>query len=91
MPEFEWDPEKDAANVAKHGVAFEFAKRIFEGPVLSWVDDRIDYGEVREISIGVIDGFAVLVVVHTDRDGRIRIISARPASQKERQRYETSL
>jgi uncharacterized DUF497 family protein len=91
MPEFEWDPEKDTANVAKHGVAFEFAKRIFEGPVLSWIDDRVDYGEVREISIGVIDGFVMLVVVHTDRDGRIRIISARPASQKERQRYETSL
>ncbi|WNJ94033.1 BrnT family toxin [Bosea sp. 685] len=91
MPEFEWDPEKDTTNVAKHGVAFEFAKRIFEGPVLSWIDDRIDYGEVREISIGVIDGFVMLVVVHTDRDGRIRIISARSASQKERQRYETSL
>lgn len=59
--------------------------------MLSWIDDRIDYGEVREISIGVIDGFVMLVVVHTDRDGRIRIISARSASQKERQRYETSL
>jgi uncharacterized DUF497 family protein len=91
MPEFEWDSEKDATNAAKHGVAFEFAKRIFEGPVLSWVDDRVDYGEVREISIGVIDRLAMLVVVHTDRDGRIRIISARSASQKERQRYETSL
>jgi uncharacterized DUF497 family protein len=91
MPEFEWDSEKDATNVAKHGVAFEFAKRIFEGPVLSWVDDRVDYGEVREISIGVIDRLAMLVVVHTDRDGRIRIISARSTSQKERQRYETSL
>ncbi|AOO80526.1 BrnT family toxin [Bosea vaviloviae] len=91
MPEFEWDPEKDTANVAKHGVAFEFAKRIFEGPVLSWVDDRVDYGEVREISIGRVDGIVVLVVVHTDRDGRIRIISARPVSQKERQRYEASL
>ncbi len=91
MSKFEWDSEKGTANVAKHGVAFEFAKRIFEGPVLSWIDDRVDYGEVREISIGVIDSIVMLVVVHTELDGRIRLISARPASQKERQRYETSL
>ena len=43
--EFEWDPAKDQANVSKHGVAFETAKRIFEGAVLSWFDDRKEYGE----------------------------------------------
>jgi uncharacterized DUF497 family protein len=91
MPEFEWDDDKYIGNIAKHGIAFDYAKRIFEGPVLSWTDDRIDYGEVRTISIGAIDGAVVLVVVHTDRMSHTRIISARPASQKERARYENSL
>ncbi len=88
---FEWDPEKDHANIVKHGVAFDYARRIFEGRVLSWIDDRLDYGEVRETSIGRVDGIVVLVVVHTDRAGRLRLISARPASQKEKARYEASL
>lgn len=91
MRDFEWDPDKDRSNVAKHGVAFDDARRIFEGPVLSWIDDRFDYGETREISIGAIDGIVVLVVVHTQRGDRHRMISARPASQKERARYEASL
>lgn len=91
MTAFEWDHDKDATNIAKHGVAFDYAKRIFAGRVLSWVDDRMDYGETREISIGAVDSTVVLVVVHTDRAGRIRIISARTASQKERVRYEASL
>jgi uncharacterized DUF497 family protein len=89
--EFEWDDAKNAGNIAKHGIAFDDAKRIFEGPVFSWTDDRIDYGELRTISIGTIDSVAVVVVVHTDRMGRTRLISARRASQRERARYEASL
>ncbi len=84
---FEWDGEKDLINIAKHGVNFDVAKRIFDGPTLTWVDDREDYGEVRKISIGVVDDTAVLVVVHTDRNDLIRLISARPASQRERRLY----
>jgi uncharacterized DUF497 family protein len=49
---FEWDHVKSMANVGKHGVSFETASRIFEGPVVTVVDARFDYGEVREISIG---------------------------------------
>ncbi|RMB08195.1 BrnT family toxin [Eilatimonas milleporae] len=88
---FEWDEKKNRANVEKHGVGFKTASRIFEGPVLSAIDDRTDYGEVREISIGAIDGIVVLVVVHTDRDGKTRIISARRANRAERQRYDEAL
>ncbi len=88
---FEWDVEKDAANIAKHGVGFATASRIFESLVVTRHDDRREYGERREISIGKVDGVAILVVVHTDRLGRTRIISARPANRAERKRYDEAL
>ena len=89
--EFEWDDAKDRANIAKHGVSFAQAARIFDGFTLSRADRRLDYGEVREISIGQLEGAAILVVVHTDRQGRCRIISARPANRNERERYDQAL
>ena len=85
--EFEWDEAKNNANIEKHRVSFETALRIFEGPVLTWFDDREDYGEDRFISIGAVDDIVVLVVAHTDREGVTRLISARPASRRERQKY----
>lgn len=88
---FEWDEDKNLNNIGKHGVSFETASRIFEGFVFTVTDSRFDYGEVREISIGAIGNLAVLTVVHTDRDGRKRIISARPASRSERKRYEDEI
>jgi len=89
--QFEWDERKNRDNIGKHGINFEDAARIFDGPVLSSVDDRKDYGELREISIGRLGSVAVLVVVHTDRGDAVRIISARPASREERNRYEEAL
>jgi uncharacterized protein len=56
----------------------------------NWLSNGLrifDYGEVRFNSIGVVVGIVFLVVTHTDREGRTHIISARPAKQKERQRY----
>jgi len=88
---FEWDEAKNATNICKHGVSFELASRIFEGPVLTATDDRAEYGEVREISIGMVDGLAILTVVHTYRQGTTRIISARSASSRERARYERAI
>lgn len=88
---FEWDEAKNAANIAKHGVGFETAKRIFEGPVLTWIDDRKAYGEIRMHSIGQVDGVAVLAVIHTERGGTTRMISARPADREERKRYVEAL
>ena len=73
------------------GVSFELARRIFEGPVFTWIDDREDYGEAREICIGIVGGIAALVVVHTDRRDLTRIISARPASRAERRIYEEKI
>lgn len=88
---FEWDEAKNQSNIAKHGVSFEDASRIFDGFTLDAVDNRQDYGEERIISLGMIDGVAVLVVVHTDREGACRIISARPAKKAERQRYDEAI
>lgn len=85
---FEWDEVKNEANFSKHKIRFEKAVRIFINPVLTQTDDRTDYGEVREISIGLLDGHIVLVVVHTDRDGNIRLISARKANRAERKAYD---
>lgn len=88
---FEWDEDKNRINIGKHGVSFETAARIFEGLVLSWTDDRKEYGEVRVRSIGQVDGIAVLAVIHTERSGKTRIISARPADRIERNRYEEAI
>ncbi len=85
--EFEWDEGKNETNIGKHGIGFATAKRIFEGPVATSRDHRRDYGEDRHISIGSVEPGALIVVVHTERHGRIRLISARPASRKERKAY----
>jgi len=84
---FDWDPEKDAANREKHGIAFDEARHIFDGPVLTRADDRQDYGEQRFISLGALTPDAVLVVVHTERAGTTRLISARKANRRERKVY----
>ena len=88
---FVWDARKNRRNVAKHGVAFETAARIFEGPRLTMIDDREDYGELREVSIGLVDGLVALIVVHSESDGAVRIISARRALKRERKRYEEAI
>ncbi len=83
---FEWDEEKNQRNFEKHGLYFEYAQEIFNGPVLTQIDSRKDYGEVREISLGMIDD-QILFVVHTQRSDRIRLISARKANRQERKTY----
>lgn len=88
---FEWDPRKNAANVAKHGLSFADASRIFEAPIWTYIDHRIEYGEIREVSVGCVEGAVFITVTHTARHGRTRIISARPASQRERKRYEQEI
>ena len=84
---FEWDEQKNVVNLTKHGISFDEAKLIFDGPVFTWPDKRSDYDEMREISIGMILGLVVVTVVHTDRNGRTRIISARLANRRERRLY----
>jgi uncharacterized DUF497 family protein len=90
MSRFEWDEEKNLANRRKHGISFEEASTIFDGPVLS-LDDEGHQGEVRERSYGLIGGVVVACVIHTDRDGVIRIISARKATKNERKLFDANL
>ncbi len=84
---FQWDKQKNAANEAKHGISFEQAAQIFRSPILKRQDDRRDYREQRFIALGTYDG-EVLCVVFTERDGDIRVISARKASKHEREKYQ---
>ena len=84
---FEWDEAKNAANIAKHGLSFQQAVRIFRGHVLTQTAKTGANGESRSISIGILDGRTIIALIHTDRQGRTRIISARPAKRKERALY----
>jgi len=88
---FEWDEAKNQANIRKHGVDFRDAARIFDGPVVSWAGQSGPSGEIRSISVGLLDHIVAIAVVHTDRAGITRIISARQASRKERRRYEQTI
>jgi uncharacterized protein len=64
--EFEWDERKRARVIAEHGIDLLVAAQIFEGPVLTKIDERADYGEVRLISLGLV-GNECFIVVHTRR------------------------
>jgi hypothetical protein len=86
--EFEWHAAKAEANLQAHGVSFESAKAVFKDPfAVERVDDRKDYGEERFIITGMVDGHVLLVVAYTEREERIRIISARRATQREQDDY----
>ena len=86
---FEWDSGKANANDGKHGVAFDEASTIF-GDLLSVTGRDLEHSlrENRFVTIGLSSQGRVLAVSHTDRDGAIRVISARPATRKERRIYE---
>jgi uncharacterized DUF497 family protein len=89
---FEWDPTKEASNLRKHGVSFQMAVRVFTDPYALVEQDRIENGEERWQTIGVVEGVLMLMVAHTVREQDdievIRIISARRANRMERRRYE---
>ena len=84
---YTWDPKKNKRNIARHGVAFEDALRIFEGPTLERVDDRFDYGEIRVYVIGIVNGMEITVIYTDDAPGKRRIISAWRAERHEREAY----
>jgi uncharacterized protein len=93
MVRFEWDPTKARSNLRKHGVSFELAVHVFEDPGALVVQDRFEGGELRWQTLGLVGGVLLLLVAHTVRledeeEEIIRIISARRADRKEKQRYE---
>jgi uncharacterized protein len=86
---FEWDPDKANSNLKKHGVSFNEASAVFKDPLsITFPDlDRL-YGEERYVIIGLSSANRILIVSHTDRADRVRIISAREATRNERRFYE---
>jgi uncharacterized protein len=86
---FEWDPQKAAANLKKHGVSFEEAITVFGDPLsMNMPDPDHSEGEQRYLLLGTSVQFRRLVVSYTERPPRTRIISARPATRPERRQYE---
>lgn len=86
---YEYDPEKAAANLRKHKVSFAEAASVFLDPLaLTFSDPDHSDVEDREITIGMSSKQRVLFVSHCERGDRIRIISARRATRKERLHYE---
>jgi uncharacterized protein len=92
--EFEWDDAKASVNVQKHGVEFTEAMSVFADPLaMTRYDDEHSEGEDRWVSLGRSSQERLLVVVHTfsetgPRSALVRVISARPASRREREHYE---
>ena len=83
-----WDKRKNTVNIRKHGFNFTNAWEIFEGPMLTTLDDRHDYGEERWVGIGSLRTRIVVVVFTEDDEDTIRIISLRKALSHERRQYQ---
>ena len=83
-----FDRAKDAFNRSKHGVSLALAEVLFDGPRSVLTGDRFDYGEVRQVALGYIQGrLSVCVCVYVDRETERRVISLRKANQREVKRY----
>ena len=86
---FEWDPNKAATNLEKHGISFDEASTAFFDPLSSTIlDPRDSDDETRFVLIGLTYSGRLVVVVHTDRGEAVRLISARLATRSERRTYE---
>ncbi len=89
---FEWDLKKAETNLKKHGVSFEEASTAFKDPLSFTIDDPLHSSdEERLILIGMSYDNRMLVIVHTEIRDNIRIISAKKATKKERNYYETNV
>jgi uncharacterized DUF497 family protein len=87
--EFEWDPIKATSNLAKHNISFHEASTVFGDPLaLTFPDPDCSYDEARYITIGESIQRQLLIISHTDMGQRIRIISARNVTRRERRIYE---
>jgi uncharacterized protein len=90
--EFEWNPEKAALNLQKHGVSFSEAATVFNDPLsTTFPDPDHSVGESRYVIIGLSRFGQLLVVSHTDRGEKIRIISTRKATRQEQRFYEEGI
>lgn len=86
--QFEWDANKAIKNIEKHQVSFEEAATVFDDPLfITFVDEEHSVDEERYITIGLSSRGRLLMLAHTDREGQIRIISARKTTRREEQYY----
>ena len=83
-----FDPDKDAANIVKHGLSLVEGEGVLNDPLGLTVEDESSVGESRWITVGMNAGGEVLVVVWTERGAAERLISVRRATAKERKNYE---
>lgn len=91
-PQFEWEPDKAESNFKKHQVSFAEAATVFFDPLSITVPDPLhSLTENRFVITGLSYQRRHLVVVHSDRDDRIRLISARLATPAERKKYESGI
>ncbi|MGO9946204.1 MAG: BrnT family toxin [Steroidobacteraceae bacterium] len=84
----EFDPEKNAANIAKHGVSLADGDGVLLDPLAVTIEDSAALDELRWITVGANSLGLLMVVVWTERGEEIRLISVRPATPKERRAYE---
>ena len=84
--QYEWDEAKRQSNIQKHGIDFLGIEKVFAGQTITILDDRIDYGEPRFVTVGLLQGH-VVVIAHTETDEVIRIISVRKATKNEEISY----
>ena len=88
---YTWRADKNHRNRKRHGIAFEDAVQIFDGPTVEKIDNRFEYGEVRIYAIGVVNGVEI-TVIYTDTDDETRhLISAWRAEPHERRSYWKNL
>ncbi len=85
----QYDSDKAAANLRKHGVSFADAEGVLEDPLAVTVEEPDAEGERRLITVGLGSAGELLVVVYAERDDEYRLISARRATRKERKDYES--
>ena len=89
---FEWNPEKARINQQDHGVDFPEASTVFADPFsITYADPDHSFGETRSIIIGLSHRHRLLMVSHTDRHDRVRLISAREVTRRERRLYEEGI
>lgn len=83
---FEWDEAKRLSNIRRHGIDFAIIEKVLDGATITFKDDRFEYGETRVLTFGLLDG-DVVVIIHTETDEVIRVISLRKATRHEQETY----
>ena len=87
---FTWHELKRQVTLRRHGLDFAQAEQVFAGPTFTFEDDREDYGEQRWVTLGLL-GDRVIVIVHTETEDEIRVISMREANKNERLLFLSNL